>query len=334
MNPVFSIRIRWALVVVCAVCSVGWCLTAWTAEEAPDGDIEWAIQATLAKSSLMLDVAVAGDRLVAVGERGHILISDDYGTSWNQVEVPTRATLTAVTFHDDLLGWAVGHDAVILRTRDGGGSWERVHFAPEEETPFLDVWFETAERGFAVGAYGFFFVTTDGGDTWSFEPIGEDDFHLHHVARSSSGRLFMAAEAGFAYRSDDIGATWTEMPSPYDGSYFATLPLDGDSVLLFGLRGHLFRSEDGGDSWRELETGTVAMLTDGVVLSDGRVLVVGLGGTVLVSNDEGRSFALLDVSSRLGISAAITATDGALVVVGEGGPRRLQLNETAVGSGG
>jgi photosystem II stability/assembly factor-like uncharacterized protein len=297
-------------------------------------DLEWAIQAPLASRSLMLDIAVAGDRLVAVGERGHILISDDHGTSWNQVEVPTRVMLTAVTFHDDRLGWAVGHDALILRTRDGGNTWERVHFAPEEETPFLDVWFETADRGFAAGAYGYFCVTTDGGDSWTFEPIGEDDFHLYHMARSAGGRLFLAAEAGFAYRSDDIGETWTEMPSPYDGSYFAILPLDGESGLGFGLRGHLFRSDDGGDTWRELETGTVAMLTDGIVLPDGRVLIVGLRGAALISSDGGRSFSPVDTSSRLGISAVVAAPDDSLIVVGEGGPRRLNIGGPAAGSGG
>ena len=334
MNPVLSNRALWALVAACVVVSSGVCPSTTAAEDASAGDIQWAIRAPLAKTSLMLDVALAGDRLVAVGERGHILISDDNGTTWSQAEVPTRAMLTGVDFVDDALGFAVGHDAVILRTRDAGDSWEQVHFAPEEETPFLDVWFETADRGFAAGAYGYFFVTTDGGDSWSFEPIGEDDFHLYDVARSANGRLYLAAEAGFAYRSDDGGATWGEMPSPYDGSYFGTLPLDGESVLLFGLRGHLFRSEDGGDTWQELETGTVAMLTDGVVLADGRVLIVGLGGAALASDDGGRSFSPVDTSSRSGMSAVLVAPDNTVIVVGEGGPRRLDIGGPAAGSGG
>lgn len=332
MNPVFSNRVRLALVAAGAL----WTALIPIAASAQDATVESlpAIQARLAETSLMLDVALAGDRLVAVGERGHILISDDNGASWSQVEVPTQAMLTGVTFVNDALGFAVGHDAVILRTRDGGDSWQLVHFAPEEETPFLDVWFESADRGFVVGAYGYFFVTTDGGDSWSFEPIGEDDFHLYGVALSDGGRMYMAAEAGFAYRSDDGGESWAEMPSPYDGTFYGTLALGGDTVLLFGMRGHLFRSEDGGDNWEELETNTEAMLTEGVVMPDGRVLIVGLGGTVLVSSDEGRSFELVDTSSRLGNSAVTTAADGSLIVVGEGGPRRLDIDGPGAGSGG
>ncbi|NIN72690.1 MAG: sialidase, partial [Gemmatimonadetes bacterium] len=49
---------------------------------------------------------------------------------------------------------------------------------------------------------------------------------------------------------------WTTLPSPYEGSFFGTLPLEGDSLLLFGLRGHLFRSDDAGESWEEIPTGT------------------------------------------------------------------------------
>ena len=65
--------------------------------------------------------------VVAVGERGHVLVSGDEGRSWRQADVPSRALLTGVFMHDARLGWAVGHDEVVLRTRDGGLTWERVH---------------------------------------------------------------------------------------------------------------------------------------------------------------------------------------------------------------
>ena len=48
----------------------------------------------LAAKSVILDVALAGDRLVAVGERGHIVLSDDYGMTWRQVPCPTNRKST------------------------------------------------------------------------------------------------------------------------------------------------------------------------------------------------------------------------------------------------
>lgn len=273
----------------------------------------------LASKSLLLDSARVGDILAAVGERGHVLLSADNGATWEQRVVPTRSTLTGVFFHDETLGWAVGHDSVILRTADGGATWERVNWAPDDEAPLFDVWFADADTGFAVGAYGTFLVTADGGLSWDFAPIGEDDFHLHRIRAADDGTLFMAAEAGVAYRSDDDGETWEELPSPYDGSFFGVLPLEGESLILFGLRGHLYRSEDAGETWQQIETGTVAMLTDAARLTGGEIIVVGLGGTVLVSKDGGRTFTLSQHLNRRGIQAVTETADGKVLLVGEFG---------------
>ncbi len=329
-SPSSPIRIRWALIAIAVILILSPAHQAPAQEEeAPEN----SIQAPLTVRSLKLDAVAVDGALVAVGHRGHILISSDGGETWHQADVPTRATLTGVDFYDRNLGWVVGHDSVILRTEDGGVTWERVHWAPEDEAPFFDVWFSDAENGIAIGAYGSYYTTSDGGTTWNFEPIGDTDWHLHQIARAADGRLYMAAEAGMAYRSDDGGATWTELPSPYGGSFFGVLPLEGDVVLLFGLRGHLFRSEDAGESWLEIETGTVAMLTSGVTLADGTIVITGLGGIVLVSSDGGRTFEILEQSSRRGIQSVVQGSDDSLLLVGEFGVRLLPVSELAGGRG-
>ena len=294
---------------------------------------EEAVRAPLAAESLLLDGAAAGARLVVVGERGHILVSTNDGASWIQAEVPTRVLLTAVHMHDERIGWAVGHDAVILRTVDGGDTWSVVHQAPEEELPLLDVWFHDERTGLAVGAYGYFLATDDGGETWTPRSVSEDDFHLNAlipVAADDSGtqpsasrRLYIAAEAGAVYRSDDGGTTWRELPSPYAGSWFGGIALDEDRVLLTGLRGHLFRSGDGGETWSQLATGTQALLTGAARLPSGAIVVTGLEGSVLTSRDEGRSVSTARLPLREGISAVLSLADGGVLLIGEFGVRRL-----------
>ena len=282
-----------------------------------------AVEAPLAIESLLLDGATAGSRLVVVGERGHILVSDDNGARWKQARVPTRALLTAVHMHDERIGFAVGHDAVILRTGDGGETWRLVHHAPEEERPLLDVWFRDERTGFAVGAYGYFLATGDGGDTWTSRAVSEDDFHLNALVPAGPDRLFLAAEGGVAYRSDDGGATWRALSPPYGGSWFGALALDADRLLLLGLRGHLFRSEDGGESWTQVVTGTNATLTAALRVDSEQVLITGLEGTLLTSRDGGRSVSLGRLASRQGISAALALADGGVLLLGEFGVRRL-----------
>jgi len=288
-------------------------------------EIEYAPRAPLARRSLLLDGCVAGVRMIAVGERGHILLSDDNGTSWRQANVPTVATLTGVCFQNRQLGWAVGHDAVILKTLDGGMNWSRVHYAPEQECPLLDVFFLDEKTGFAIGAYGLFLETMDGGDTWSARSISRDDRHLNHMAKSAGGRLYIAAESGTVFRSDDKGESWISLPSPYQGSFFGTLPLENDALLLFGLRGNLFRSEDAGNSWSRITTNTQATLTEGKILADGRIVVVGLGATILVSRDGGRTFLTRQHAHRKGFSAILQEIDNSVITVGENGIKKVIL---------
>ena len=291
------------------------------------GNTQPAVQAPLAATSLLLDAAMAGARIVVVGQRGHILVSDDGGASWKQTQVPTRALLTAVHMHDENTGWAVGHDAVILRTDDGGDTWRLMHRAPEEERPLLDVWFRDKDTGFAVGAYGYFLATRDGGKTWTSRAISKDDFHLNEIVPAGAERLYMAAEAGVAYRSDNGGNTWHELRSPYTGSWYGALVLDEDRMLLLGLRGHLFLSEDGGESWTQVATGTTATLTDAVRLPSGLVLLTGLEGILLTSRDGGRTVSTTRLTSRQGISSVLALADGSVLLTGEFGVRRLPRPE-------
>ena len=291
-----------------------------------------SVMVPLVAESLLLDGAVSESRLTVIGERGHIVISSDDGASWRQANVPTRVLLTAVHMHDALVGWAVGHDAIILRTSDGGESWAIVHEAPEEQLPLLDVWFRDQYRGFAVGAYGYALATDDGGDTWSRVAISGDDYHLNALIpatgqEAGSTRLYIAAEAGVIYRSEDGGDSWKELESPYAGSWFGGLALNKEEVMLTGLRGNLFRSGDSGNTWQRISTGTQATLTSAVLLSSGAIMVTGLEGVVLISHDGGRSVVSRNLPTREGISTALPLADGGVLLVGEFGVVRFSQDD-------
>jgi len=304
--------------------------------------------AHLAGHSMLLDGVSRDGSMTVVGERGHILISTD-AEHWQQIIVPTRTTLTGVYFQDKLNGWVVGHDAVILRTTDGGKTWEKVYYDPEGQIPLFDVWFRDAKHGIAIGAYGLYLVSEDGGASWDIsemnviadvpendpgEEAGEaedsDDFldsydlHLNSITLADNGKLYVAAEAGKVYRSDDIGDSWVPLVPDYIGSFFGVLPVTGDTVLVFGLRGHLFRSEDAGNTWQEIETHTQEMLTNGILVAEDEIYITGLGGTILRSSDGGKSFSLVEQGHRDGFNAIIQGPEGKLITVGEKGVHLLQ----------
>lgn len=274
---------------------------------------------------LILDALQAGQRLIAAGERGQIIYSDDKGGTWKRARVPVQVTLTALFFIDETHGWAVGHDSVILRTTDGGETWEQTHSAPEEEAPLLDVWFSDRKKGFAVGAYGQFYATLDGGRTWKKRRVISDDMHINAISGSTEGPIYLAGEAGTLYRSVDGGSSWQRIPSPYRGSFFGILVMRSGGVLIFGLRGHLYRSDTAGTSWRSLPRADESSLFGSAETGEGVVVLVGQDGTVLLSSDNGKTFRLAKQPGSKMLSAVVPLSDRELLLFGEAGVTRLDL---------
>jgi photosystem II stability/assembly factor-like uncharacterized protein len=283
-----------------------------------------ALATPLAARSLLTAVATAGDRLVAVGQRGHVVFSDDRGASWSQAAVPVRTDLTAVAFATPERGWAVGHGGVVLATSDGGRTWARQRPGAAPEESFLDVWFADERTGFAVGAFGLLCRTGDGGATWTrWDGRAENPRRLHlYAVRPAAGAIWLAGEAGLLLRLDGDTQRFRRLPLPHAGSFFG-LSGDDDVVLAYGLRGGAVRSDDRGATFREVATGVDAAITGSTRLGDGRIVLVTLGGDLLLSDDAGRSFRRLGG----GPPAAAVAAAGrdSVAIVGPAGARVERL---------
>lgn len=307
-------------------------------------DMRASIPSDKATQSLLTDVVVEADKVVAVGDKGHILVSADNGTSWKQAAVPVQHLLTAVDFVGPDKGWAVGHEGVILHTVDGGASWELQYanphrvlsdaemdqltedqFAklPQAGSPLLDVWFRDESNGFVVGAYGMFLGTQDGGKTWQDVASRIENFdgwHLNAIDANKDGVVYIAGEKGVLFRSDDGGENWVTLTSPYAGSYFGAMTGAGvDDVFVFGLQGNAFKSADRGATWVKAKSKNTDGIMDGVVVNANGVILVGNSGVILTSKDGGANFSMQITKSREAILAIERLSNGKLIMVGQGG---------------
>lgn len=303
-----------------------------------------AVMSGKAAKALLTDVSVAGNRIAVVGERGHILTSTDEGRTWIQGKVPVQALLTSVLFVNEQVGWALGHEAVILHTRDGGANWEVQYANPykeftdeeldqlsEEEfnqmprygSPLLDIWFKNEKEGFVVGAYGMLLHTRDAGVTWedwSDRLDNLDNWHLNAIGSVDGQTVYIAGEKGQLFRSRDGGSTWTTLASPYEGSFFGLLTGESpDQVMIFGLQGNMFRSSDAGDTWDEVTSPTENSLMAAVRLDQQNLILVGNSGTILISKDGGKNFTLQTTKDRQAIVGIGKTSSGKLLMVGQGG---------------
>lgn len=278
-----------------------------------------ALTSRLASTSPLLAVAQAGKRWVVAGVLGHILWSDDEGKSWRQAQVPVSTDLVALSFPSARVGYAVGHDGVVLKSEDGGLHWrllidgkraaeqlvqhysqprpseagaaggeqawvdalaEAKRFAGEQGArPFLDVWFRNEQEGFIVGAWNLLLRTRNGGQSW--EPW------LDRTDNPNTGHLYSIHEAaGQVWISGEQGLLLRLDEAA--GRFVQILPPEGGS--LFGVLGQ-----------------------------GANVVTYGLAGRVEVSRDGGRSWQKGGSAGPSGITSGMTLADGRLVLVDVGG---------------
>lgn len=323
-----------------------------------------ALAARVVGQSPFLAVCRAGQRLVAVGIRGQIALSDDDGASWRAANSPVSVDLVALHFPSEKMGWAVGHGGVVLHSADGGVSWvrqmdgrraaeisgaylasrldapnvdrERYTRLLDDEKwlqdsggvqPFLDVHFDDERTGYVVGTFNRIFRTQDGGRSWEAWIDRVDNpsaLHINAVA-GVGGTIYLAGEQGAVWRKDPGAQSFALMQTPYDGTLFGLAVLSPRLVLAFGMRGNVFRSENGGAGWQPIKLAGHGGVTGSTRLSSGEIVLVTQAGTVERSRDEGRSFAPVKMKAPMAYADVAEGRAGALVLAGAEGLRTQVL---------
>ena len=300
---------------------------------------------------VLLGAALAGERVVAVGERGIVLGSDDAARSWRQAPTPTSVSLTALRFADATHGYAVGHGGTVLATGDGGRTWtkkldgrriaqleleaaklsgdqaalksaERL-VADGPDKPLLDLLVFDAQRAIVVGAYGIALATEDGGTTWTSWRTRLDnpkELHLYAV-RQRGDMIVVAGEQGLLLLSADAGKTFKRLSAPYKGSFFtAELPADGEMIVA-GLRGNVWRSTDSAANWSQVASPVPVSITASAQRADGSLIFVNQAGMVLGLKDD--VLRPLPSGPLPPLNGVLALRDGALLALSIQGARRL-----------
>ncbi|MGZ2744319.1 WD40/YVTN/BNR-like repeat-containing protein [Burkholderia stagnalis] len=280
----------------------------WTAQPAH----AWAAPARM----MLTDATRAGARVVAVGEHGVILLSDDDGKTWRQSRrVPVSATLSAVRFADAQHGWAVGQWGVILATADGGETWEKQRIDTSVDQPLFSVIFTSARDGIAVGLWSLVLQTHDGGKTWARTTLpkppggGKADRNLYRIFADRQGALYVTSELGAVLKSTDGGTNWNYLQTGGKGSLWTGVALPDGRIVVGGLLGSLFQSSDGGASWAPLNAETKSSITDLVAAGNG-LLAVGLDGLVLKQRANGAAIEVVQRADRATLTAALVEAGG------------------------
>lgn len=277
-----------------------------------------AVKSDRATETLIYSIRKFGDRYFATGHFGHILYSDD-GKTWTQADVPVRSSITDIDFPTPELGWAVGHEGVILHSSDGGKSWvkqydglrygteglayyteltqtnpendyfpwlvEEMEFAISQgaDKPLFRVGFHSPTHGHALGAYGMILRTEDGGENWEHVLHNMENDSFMHIFDFSQlpeeGKYFISGEAGLFMVGDINAQTGTRIHS---------IPWEGS----------FFTSTD---------------------TAKGNIVMGGLRGRMFHTTDVGATWTVVEKPVTSAIVDSTRLADGRIVAVGIGG---------------
>ncbi|MBC8043306.1 MAG: T9SS type A sorting domain-containing protein, partial [Rhizobacter sp.] len=218
---------------------------------------------------------------VAVGVGGTILRSAD-GVAWSSVASGTGSELRGVAVSNDYTlttAWksdgtfstngfgsavAVGVGGTILRSGDGGDTWNASVSAP------------TSGDLNAVAWFGDSFAAAKGNSTSSTQGFGSA------VAVGVGGTIL---------RSADGGANWTSVSGGTNANLLSVVMASETLGYISGAGGTILITTDGGTSWTAQSSGTGDTLNSIVVLPNGTGVGVGNNGTAVITNTGGNVLA-------------------------------------------
>ena len=249
-------------------------------------------------------ISLNGERLLTAGAMGEILYSDDKGANWSPAKLnqDRQALIVSMAFAPDKkLGCAVGHEGWILRTKDGGSSWEEVAFSKENGEPLMSIARLPSGDWITVGAFGRALESKDGGQTWQALtlPAEVEDKHLNRIVSAADQQHWLiVGERGLVIKSDDAGATWQIEPAFYNGSFYNAMPTKEGGWLIYGMRGNIFLQATAGAPWTKSEVAAPVSFFGHAQEQDGTIVLVGQGSMLGISKDGGKSFTLERAKGR------------------------------------
>lgn len=291
------------------------------------------VQADVDSSVLITSVDFASAKKGwATGHHGVILTTNDGGRSWTRQLDGFQLMALEKAFYQNAvkaLQQRIKNAEDDERVNELEWQLEETQFqisnieVSEEEgpsKPFLDVLAVSEQTAFAIGAYGTFLKTNDGGKHWtviSDKLENPGGYHLNGIIAQGSD-IFIIGEAGLLFHSANKGEDWTRLESPYRGSLFGAHFDNNNGLWIYGLRGNAYVSRNKGQSFKKVNTGIGVNLSAGVATDSGEQLIVGHSGTILKVDDNLNVESLRHPSGSV-MSDIIMINDGEWLMTGRSG---------------
>lgn len=180
-----------------------------------------------------------------------------FADSW--IQITQNHVLNSVYFADANTGYAVGQGGTILKTGNGGRTWDQINSGTKHD--LNSVYFIDANNGYAVGQGGIILKTSSGGSIWSLQYSGTMN-SLFSVYFISANTGYIAGEKGAILKTTDGGNTWLTQTSGIAPDSLGMIKslrsvcfTNSNTGYVVGDSGIIIKTSNGGNFWDKLNSG-------------------------------------------------------------------------------
>lgn len=190
-------------------------------------------------------------------------------STWQEIATPTNKNLNSIDFPTPLVGYIGGEDSLLLKTTDGGITWEEINFSGITFQPsgydFMELDFVTAEIGFAtIGPFTGAYKTMDGGLTWTQLATSGSLCYNHGLYFLDQFYGFVGGAGCFQGENMDKFVSGTASPvvintPSWDNDIIVDIDFNLNSFSQQGLAvssgGRVLKTIDAGETWDTIPSG-------------------------------------------------------------------------------
>lgn len=249
----------------------------------------------------------------AVGVSGitpYILL---FNESWNSQEVvyPGSDELYDIAYANETTLIAIGESGLVLRSEDGGATWEDLSFGISPDLNSVKTFSE--DNIWIVGDSSALYQSTDQGVTWDLKvtTTGKDYENVYFVDDSTG---YVVGEDALILKTTNGGSTWSDV-SYTTGYTIYDIYFADDSTGFAATSMGLIYTENGGGDWFIEDSSTIYRAID--FKSDKYGVAVGKNA-ILTTSDYGATWNDYGAPDYTGIDYLIDVAyfDDHLVVAG------------------
>ena len=213
---------------------------------------------------------------------------------WQHIRTSTDVDLNSIAFIDDSLGFACGDSGTVIKTTDGGSSWENIAIPSVGKRKLLDIEFSEGAKGIITGENGLLLITDNFGFSWNQIELTKLFGDLSEPPRTFKscwkyGKIFILAYNGYIFQSSNYGKTWERTFSDKNDYFYNIVFTDEQTGFIVGKNGVILKSTDAGYSWNKITKFTANYIKGIDFNSSAKGITVG-NDEMFVTEDGGTSW--------------------------------------------